>query len=138
MCFWKRVFSVKWRSKLLIHNIYLTGHRKSACCPRLFVFMETWVITLFWHWRSQVFSMGFLHHDLKAFCESGHNNFIKNIIENMKWRWLVYYLSLLFFYFLKGPWSRGWWNQKYLGNCLWTSVLVRTAILYQTLLGQTQ
>ena len=101
MCFWKRVFSVKWRSKLLIHNIYLTGHRKSACCPRLFVFMETWVITLFWHWRSQVFSMGYLHHDLKAFCESGHNNFIKNIIENMKWRWLVYYLSLLFFLFFE-------------------------------------
>ena len=30
ICFLKWVISVKWRNKLLIHNINLTGHRKSA------------------------------------------------------------------------------------------------------------
>ena len=35
-------------------------------------------------WRSLVFPKGRCHHDLKAFYESGHNNFFKNIIENMK------------------------------------------------------
>ena len=43
----------------------------------------------------QVFPKACCHPDLKAFCESGHNNLLKNIIENMKYRWLVYYLSLL-------------------------------------------
>ena len=39
---------------------------------------------------------------------------------------------------MKGSWSTGWWNQQYLGNFLWSSVLVRVAISYQTLLSQTQ
>ena len=42
-----------------------------------------------------VFPKGRCHHDLKVFYESGHNNLFKNIIENTKERWLVYYLSLL-------------------------------------------
>ena len=42
-----------------------------------------------------VFPKGRCHHDLKVFYESGHNNLFKNIIENIKERWLVYYLSLL-------------------------------------------
>ena len=42
------------------------------------------------------FPKGRCHHDLKAFCESGRNNLFKSIIENIKYRWLVYYLSLLF------------------------------------------
>ena len=79
ICFSKRVISAKWRNKLLIHNINLTVHRKSACCLRLLVFLETWVVAPFWHWRSQVFPKGRCHHDLKAFCESGHNNLFKNI-----------------------------------------------------------
>ena len=65
--FWKRVISIRWRNKLLIHNINLTGHRKSACCLQLLVFLEIWVIAPFWHWRTQVFPKGCCHHDLKAF-----------------------------------------------------------------------
>ena len=52
VCFWKRVISIKWRNKLLIHNISLTVHRKSACCLHLLVFLEIWVIAPFWHWRT--------------------------------------------------------------------------------------
>ena len=83
ICFSKRIISAKWRNKLLIHNINLTVHRKSACCLRLLVFLETWVVAPFWHWRSKAFPNGRCHHDLKTFCESGHNLF-NNIIENMK------------------------------------------------------
>ena len=74
ICFWKRVISVRWRIKLLIHNINLTGHRKSACCIQLLVFLEIWVIAPFWHWRTQVFPKGCCHHDLKAFCEIGYKS----------------------------------------------------------------
>ena len=119
ICFPKRVILAKWRNKLLIHNVSLTVHRKSACCLRLLVFLETWAIVL-WNWRSHIFPKGRCHHDLKAFCESGHNNLFKNIIENMKQRWLVYYLCLLFTHLMKGPWNTGCWNQQYLGNCPWT------------------
>ena len=63
ICFWKWVISIKWRNKLLIHNINLTCHRKSACCLQLFVFMETWVIAPFWHWRTQVFPKGCCYDD---------------------------------------------------------------------------
>ena len=138
ICFSKRVISAKWRNKFLIHNVNLTVHRKSACFLRLLVFLETWVDALFSHWRSQVFPKDRCRHDLKGFCESEYNNLFRNIIENMKKRWLVYYLSLLFTHLMKGPWITGWWNQKYLGNRLWTSVLVRVAISYQTLLSQTE
>ena len=65
ICFSKRVISAKWRNKLLIHNINLTVYKKSACCLRLFVFLEIWVVTPFWHWRSQVFPKGSCHHDSK-------------------------------------------------------------------------
>ena len=47
ICFWKRVISIKWRNKLLIHSMNLTGYRKSACCLRLLVLLEIWVIALF-------------------------------------------------------------------------------------------
>ena len=67
ICFWKWVISIKWRNKLLIHNINLTGHRKSACCLQLLVFLKIWVITPFWHWRTQVFPKDCCQHDLKAF-----------------------------------------------------------------------
>ena len=52
---------------MLIHKINLTGHRKSACCLQLLVFLGIWVIAPFWHWRTQVFPRGCCHHDLKAF-----------------------------------------------------------------------
>ena len=84
ICFSERVTSAKWRNKLLIHDINLTVHRKSACCLRPLIFLETEVITPFWHRRSQVFPKGHCHHDLKAFCESVHNNLGKNVTENMK------------------------------------------------------
>ena len=62
---------------MLIHNINLTCRRKSACCSQLLIFRETCVIAPFCHWKSQVFPKGYCHHDLKAFCESGHNNLLK-------------------------------------------------------------
>ena len=76
ICFWKRVISIKckWRNKFLIHNINLTGHRKSACCIQLLVFLEIWVIAPFCHWRTQVFSKSCCHHDLKAFFEIGYKS----------------------------------------------------------------
>ena len=70
----QRVISTKWKNKLLIHNINLTGHRQSACCLRLLIFVDTNVIALFWHWRYQVFPKGCYHHDLKGFYESALNN----------------------------------------------------------------
>ena len=112
ICFWKSVISVKRRNKLIIHNIKLTGHRKSACCLQLLVFLEIWVIAPFWHWRTQVFPKGSCHHDLKAFCEIGYNSVLLNIIDNMKQRWLVYYLSLLFTHLVKRSWRTGGWSQK--------------------------
>ena len=112
ICFWKQVISIKWRNKLLIHNINLTGHRKSACCLRLLVFLEIWVIAQCWYWRSQSFLKGYCHHDLKAFCETGYNSVLLNIIENMKYRWFVYHLSLLFTNHVQEPWRKGVWNQK--------------------------
>ena len=70
--------------KLLIHNINLTGHRRSAFCLQLLVFLEIWVSGSFWHWRSQVFPKGYCHHDLKTFCETGYNSVLLNTIKNMK------------------------------------------------------
>ena len=70
----QRVISTKWRNKLLIHNINLTGHRKSVYCLRPLIFLDTNVIALFWHWRSQVFPKGCYHHDLKGFYETGYNS----------------------------------------------------------------
>ena len=116
ICFWKWVISNKWRNKLLIHNINLTGHRKSACCLQLLVFLQIWIIALFWHWRTHVFPKGCYHHDLKAFCKIGYKSVLLDTIENMKYKWLVYYLSLLFTHLVKGHWRAGGWNQKWLGN----------------------
>ena len=47
----------------------LTNHRKSACCLRLLIFREIWVIAPLWYWRSQDFPKDCCQHDLKAFCE---------------------------------------------------------------------
>ena len=77
ICFSKQVISAKWRNKLLIQNINLTVYRKNACCLRLLVFLETCLVASFWHWRSLVFPKGCCYHDLKAICESGHNNLFK-------------------------------------------------------------
>ena len=72
------------------------SHRKSACFLQLLVFLKTWVIAPFCHWRFQVFHKGCCHDDLKVFCETWYNSVLQNIKENIKSRWLVYYLSLLF------------------------------------------
>ena len=108
ICFWKWVISNTWRNKLLIHNIHLTGHRKSACCLQLLVFLEIWVIAPFWHC---------CHHDLKAF-------FVRLRIKVYFWMlwkiwskiwkiWrLAFYLSLLFTHLVEGPWRTRVWNQK--------------------------
>ena len=84
ICFWRKFISIKWRNKLLIHNIKLTGHRNSACCLRLLVFQEIWIIGSLSHRNSQNFPKGCRYHDLKAFCETGFNSVLLNIIENMK------------------------------------------------------
>ena len=64
--FWKRVISIKWRNKLLIHKINLAGHRKSVGCLQLLDFLDIWVIAPFWYWRSQAFPKDYCHHDLKV------------------------------------------------------------------------
>ena len=103
ICFWKWVISFKWRNKLLIYNINMTGHRKSACCLQLLIFLEIWVIAPFWHWRTQVFAKGCCHHDLEAFCEIGYKSVLLNIIEKNE----GYSLSLLFTHLVKGHWRTG-------------------------------
>ena len=82
--------SIKWRNKLLIHDINLTGHRKSACCLQLLVFLEIWVLAPFWHWKSQVFPKSCCHHDLKVFYETGYISVLLNIIENMDDSYIIY------------------------------------------------
>ena len=96
ICFWKRVISIKWRNKLLIHSIDLTGHRKSACCLQLLVFLEIWVLAPFWHRRTEVFPKGGCHHDLKDFCQIGYKSVLFNVKENTKSIWVVYYFIILF------------------------------------------
>ena len=83
-CFWKRAISIKQRNKLLIHNINLTGHRKSAWCLQLLVFLEIWIIASFWLCKTQVFAKGCCHHDLKASCETGYKSVLLNIIKKYK------------------------------------------------------
>ena len=65
---------------MCIHNINLIGHRKSACCLWLLVFLEICVIAPFWHWRSQDFPKGCHHQDFKALSETGYNSVLLNII----------------------------------------------------------
>ena len=48
----------------------------------------------------------------KRFGEIGYKSVLLNVIENMKYRWLIFYLSLLFTHLLKGPWRMRGWNQK--------------------------
>ena len=86
ICFWIQVMSVKGRKKLLFHNINLAGHRKSACCLQLLIFLEIWVNFPFWHCRTQVFPKSYCHHDLKKFCEIEDKTILLNIIENRKER----------------------------------------------------
>ena len=121
---------------MLIHNINLIGHRKSAYCPRLLVFMKICIIVPLWHLSSQVFSKGCCHHDLNTFCETGCNNVLLNNIENMKLRWVVYHLSLLLYILWKDLEEQKVKSKT--ENRLWASFLVCAAASYQTLLGQTQ
>ena len=39
----------------------------------------------------------------KRLCEVGFKSVLLNVIENMKYRWLVFYLSLIFTDLVKGP-----------------------------------
>ena len=70
ICFWKWVISIKWRNKLLFHNINLTGHRKSTCCLQLLVFLMSHCSVLALE-DPGFFHKSCCHHDLKAFCETG-------------------------------------------------------------------
>ena len=130
--FWKRVISAKWRSELLIHNISSIGHGKS--------FPGDTSIAPFWHRGPRLFPRVTTTKGLKTFCEFRYMIIYLRILYKIwsKGDWLVYYLSLLFTHLLKRSWSMGRQNQKYLRNRLWTPVLVRAAILYQTFYGQTQ
>ena len=92
ICFGKQVLSVKWRNKLVIHNINLTGHTKSACCLRLLVFLEILVITPFQDWWSKDLPKGCCQHNLKAFWGTGYKSALLNIIENMNTRILFEYI----------------------------------------------
>ena len=70
ICYWKRVISINCRNKLLIHNIKLTGHRKSTCCLQLLVFQMSHCSVLALE-DPGFFHKSCCHHDLKAFCETG-------------------------------------------------------------------
>ena len=87
ICLRKRIISTKWRNKLLVQNINLTGHTKNVCCLRPLIFLETRVITAVRHWGFKVFWKIFYLHNFKAFCETGYNSILDNIIENKKSRW---------------------------------------------------
>ena len=136
ICFWKLVISIKWRNKLLIHKINLTGHRKTACWLQLLLFLEIWVIAPFWHWRSQDLPKGCCHHDLKAFCETGYNSVVLNITEiwskHESYIIKVCYLTIL----LKGLEEREGEIKNRKSSFTW--FLVTAADLFQTFLGQTQ
>ena len=54
----------------------------------------------------------------KRFYEVWYKSVLLSVIENMKQRWLVFCLSLLFTQIVKGPWRSGSWNQKKLRNRL--------------------
>ena len=118
ICFWKWVISNKWRNKLLIHNIKLTGHRKSACCLQLLVFLEIRSLLCFGIGRSRFFPRVAATMISKRFCEIAFESVLLNVMENMKERWLVFCLSLLFTHLVKGLGRAGGWNKKYLGNRL--------------------
>ena len=109
MCFWKWFILIKWRNKLLIDNINLTGHRKSACCLQVLVFLEIWVIAPYLHCRTQVFPKPCCHHD-QRFVKLGIKVYFFEYYRNKKQRWLVYYLSLSFSHLVKGPLSAAFCN----------------------------
>ena len=107
ICFWKWVISNKWRNKLLIHIISLTGHRKSASCLQLLVsaledpgfsqrLLPPWSQSVFVKLRMKVYFWMFWK--------------IWNKIWKI-WR-LVFYLSLLFTHLVKGSWRTRGRNQK--------------------------
>ena len=112
ICFWKWVISIKGANKLLIHNINLTG------IERVHVVYSSW-----FSWRYE----SLLRFDIggprffprvattmisKCFCEIRYKSVLLNVIENMKYRWFVYYSSLLFTHLVKGAWRTEGWNQK--------------------------
>ena len=72
--FWKRVISTKWRNKLLVHNISLTGHRKSACCLRPWISWRQESSLYFVIGGPRFFLKGCYHYHLKAFCEIVYNS----------------------------------------------------------------
>ena len=123
--------------QVTFHNINLTGHRKSACCLGLLVSLEIWVIAEIWHWRSQGFPKGCCHHDLKVFCKTGYNSILLNIIKKYEVK-MTHILFRFIIYLSCGRTLRNWRLKSKIRNRLWTSLLVREAVLCQTLLGQTQ
>ena len=101
---------------MLIHNINLTGCRKSVCCLQLLVFLE--ILLRFGIGGSRFFPRIAATMISKRFCEIAYKSVLLNVMENMKERWLIFYLNLLFTHLVKGPWRSRGCNQKYLGNRL--------------------
>ena len=132
VCLWKRVISTNWKNKFLIHNIIW---QKSAFCLRLLVFLETSL--RFGIGGPRFFPRVAATMISKRFVELGIIVFTLECYRKYEVK-KIRILSLLFKHLVKGPWRTGEWNRKYLGNRLWISLLIRAAVLYQTLLSQTQ
>lgn len=56
-----------WVEKVTYSQSQFDKAQKSACCLRLFVFLRTWIIALFWHWRNNVCANGCVHDGSKCF-----------------------------------------------------------------------
>ena len=137
ICFWKRIISVKWRNKLLVPTLIwqvIEGVR---------VVYSSWFS---WRYDSLLrFGIGGPRSFPRLATTMISKRFVKLgkrvyfwILQKIWRKWFVCYLSLLFTHLVKEPWRTGAWNHKKLANRLWTSLLVRAAVFYQTLLGQTQ
>ena len=123
---------------MCIYNINLTGHKKSACCLWLLVFMEICVIAPFWHWGSQDFPKRCRHQDFKALSETGYKSVLLNIIYR---KYEVKMTRILFQFMIYLSCERALKNgrvKSQIENRLWTSLHFRAAVLHRTLLGQTQ
>ena len=76
ICFWKRSFWLTWGTSCLFTTSIW------QVLERLHVVYGSWFswrheFAPFLHWRSQIFSKGCYHHDLKAFCETGYNMYFR-------------------------------------------------------------
>ena len=69
---------------MLNHNIKLIGHRKSASCLQLLVFLEIESLLRFGIRGPRFFPRVAVTMITKRFCEIGYNSVLLNVIENIK------------------------------------------------------